>query len=73
MKIIKRTIAENNPTDTQTPAPSPNSQPEDGRGMVNVVKSWISERAANRQTEKDAAARSLFEWKTAALRLETSD
>ncbi len=72
MKIIKRTISENTRTDTPTPAPSPNSPPED-RGMVNVVKSWISERAANRQTEKDAATRTLFEWKTAALRLETSD
>lgn len=64
MKIIKRTVAENARTDTQTRAPSPNSQSEDGRGIVNVVKSWISERADNRRIEKIAATRSLFEWKT---------
>lgn len=60
MKIIKSTVAENTANDTQTRTPSPKSQPEDGRGMVNVVKSWIIERDANRRNEKIAATRSLF-------------
>ena len=64
MKVIKRAVAENTATDMKTRTPPAKSQQEDSRGMVNVVKSWISERADNRRIEKAAATRSLFEWKT---------
>ena len=67
MKIIKRkreVVPENMTTDLQILLPSPQARIDDRRGMVNVVKSWIVERDANRQTEKIAATRRLFAWKT---------
>lgn len=65
MKIIKRTIVENTRTDTQKRSPSPKSYREDGHEMVNVVESWINERASNRRRERATAICSLLEWKTA--------
>ena len=67
MKVIKRkreVIPEIMTNDLPILLPSLKAQIDDRRGMVNVVKSWIVERDANRQTEKIAATRSLFAWKT---------
>lgn len=67
MKIIKRkreVVPEITTTDSPILPPSLQARIDDRRGMVNVVKSWIVERDANRQTEKIAATRSLFAWRT---------
>ena len=70
IKIIKRNrekTAENTAIEAQsgsdgarTNAPSPEAQSINLRGAVDVVKGWISERAANRRIEKNAAMHGLF-------------